>query len=38
MYVFPNLHRPGAGEAKCLPTGLDLPHGPFLSQTGEGEA
>lgn len=36
--LFPNLHRPGAGEANCLQTGLNLPHSPFLSQTGEGEA
>lgn len=36
--VFPNLHRPGAGEANCLQTGLNSPHSPFLSQTGEGEA
>lgn len=37
--LFPNSHRPGAGEAKLFAeTGLNLPHSPFLSQPGEGEA
>lgn len=36
--LFPKLHRPGAGEANCLQTGLSSPHSPFPSQTGEGEA